>query len=558
MTLRTGGQVLVDQLLVHGTDLAFCIPGESYLAVLDALHDAAHRLRLVTCRHEANAANMAEAYGKLTGKPGICLVTRGPGAGHAWTGVHTAFQDSSPMILFVGQVARDTFEREAFQEISVKDMFRGQCKWAAEVMDAKRLPEFIARAYQTATSGRPGPVVLGLPEDMLLDQVEVRDLAPYQPVQPAPLPADMDRLRDLLAQAERPLVLFGGGGWTERAATDLAAFCAANNLPAAASLRCQDIMNSDDPRYVGDCNLAINPELSAAIRASDLLLVVGARLGESTTQGYTLIEPPLPKQKLIHIHADTNELGRVYQAALYINSGMTAFCAAARRLEPVAGSWTSWTAKARAGYEASLVPGTMPGTLDLAACVLHLQKELPPDTIVTTDAGNFSGWVNRFWRFRKFRTLLAPTSGAMGYGVPAAIAAKLAMPHVTVVNFSGDGGFMMSGNDLATAVQHEANIIVLVVNNGLYGTIRMHQERNYPHRYPATTLNNPDFAAYARSFGAFGETVTETGQFADAFARAKAANRPALLDLRIDPEAIGTRSTLGGIRDAALRSKPTA
>jgi len=556
---RTGGQVLIDQLLVHGVELAFCIPGESYLAALDALHDVRDRIRLITCRHEANAANMAEAYGKLTGKPGICFVTRGPGASHAYIGVHTAHQDSSPMILFIGQVARETFEREAFQEISVKDMFRGQCKWAVDVMDAARLPEFVARAFQVATSGRPGPVVIGLPEDMLLDQVAVADAEPFKTVRPTPAAADMSALRDLLARAERPLVMFGGGGWTAAAAADLAAFCAANNLAAAASLRCQDVMSSDDPHYVGDCNLAISPELANTVRNADLLIAIGPRLGEITTQGYTLVQPPVPRQKLVHIHADTGELGRVYQAALYINAGMAQFCAAARELAPVDGKkWAAWTRQARADYEKALVPGTMPGDLDLAACVQHMQTVLPDSAIVTTDAGNFAGWVNRFWRFRKYRTLLGPTSGAMGYGLPASIAAKLAQPDVPVISFSGDGGILMSGNDLATAVQYGANIIAIVVNNGIYGTIRMYQEREYPNRYPGTTLQNPDFAAYGRAFGAHGETVTKTADFPAAFDRALKAGKPALLELRIDPEAISTRTTLSALRNAALAKQKTA
>ena len=553
--MRTGGQILVDQLLIHGADLAFCVPGESYLAALDALHDVDDRIRLITCRHEANAANMAEGYGKLTGRPGLCFVTRGPGAAHAYIGVHTAHQDSTPMILFVGQVAREMFGREAFQEISAERMFGSQCKWAVDVMDAARLPELIARAFQVATSGRPGPVVIGLPEDMLTDRVAVADCAPYAPVRPAPRADDLARLRHILAKAQRPLAIFGGGGWTAQAAADFAAFCAANDLPAAASLRCQDIMSSDDSHYVGDLNIAPDPKLMDAVRRADLLFVVGARLGETTTQGYTLVVPPVPEQGLVHAHADALELGRVYQAQLYLNAGMPELAAALKGLAPVPGKWAAWRAELRGNYEASLVPGPMPGDLDLAVCIQHMQSVLPDDTIVTTDAGNFAGWVNRFWRFRRYRTLIAPTSGAMGYGLGAAIGAKLAAPRRMVVNFSGDGGFLMSGNDLMTAVQHDARVIAIVVNNGIYGTIRMHQERTYPTRYPATTLQNPDFAAYARSFGAHGETVTRTADFAAAFDRALQAGKPALLELRIDPEAIGTRATLTRLREAALAKK---
>jgi acetolactate synthase-1/2/3 large subunit len=551
---RTGGQVLIDQLLIHGARLAFCVPGESYLAALDALYDAGNRIRLVTCRHEANAANMAEAHGKLTGKPGICFVTRGPGASHAYVGVHTALQDSTPMILFVGQVARETVGREAFQEIDIKAMFGDTAKWAVDVRDAERLPELVARAFQTATSGRPGPVVIGLHEDMLTDRVAVADAQPYRAVRPSPSTAALAELRERIAAARRPLVMAGGGGWSRQAADDLAAFAAAFDLPVCCSFRAQDIMDHRYPHYVGDSSLSISPTLLDALKQADLLLVVGARLGEITSQSYEVVAPPVPSQTLVHVHPGIGELGRVYQAALYINAGMPEFCAAARALAPLQNPpYAEWTHRLRAGYVDYLKPSPMPGAVDLASCMETMQALLPDDVLVATDAGNFAGWVNCFWRFKGYRSLLGPTNGAMGYGLPAAIAAKLAQPERTVVNISGDGGFMMAANDLGTAVQAGANIVAVIVNNGLYGTIRMHQEREYPERIVATNLHNPDFAAYARAFGAHGETVDRTEDFAPAFKRALAAGKPALIDLRIDPEAITPRTTLAAIRETALK-----
>jgi acetolactate synthase-1/2/3 large subunit len=549
---RTGGQVLVDQLLIHGAKLAFCVPGESYLAALDALYDAGNRIRLVTCRHEANAANMAEAYGKLTGAPGICFVTRGPGASHAYVGVHTAKQDSTPLILFVGQIPRDFNGREAFQEIDIKAMFGDTAKWACDVRDAARLPELVARAFQVATSGRPGPVVLGLPEDMLTDLVEVTDARPYRAVQPSPSPAAMADLARRLAIAQRPLLLVGGGAWNAAAAAGLAAFAARFDLPVSASFRCQDLMDHADRHYVGDCSLSISAALTEAVKQADLLIVVGARLGEITSQGYTIVTPPVPAQDLVHVHPGVEELGRVFQPVLAVNAGPAEFFDAATTLpSPGTVAWSGWTGDLRAAHEAYLVPSAMPGDVDLAACLATMQRLLPRDALLTTDAGNFAGWVNRFWRFPGYRSLLGPTNGAMGYGLPAAIAAKLAQPARTVVNISGDGGFMMSANDLGTAVQSGANVVFVVVNNGLFGTIRMHQEREYPARTIATELHNPDFAAYARSFGAHGETVVRTADFEPAFQRALRAGGPAVIDLRIDPEAITPRTTLAAIRSAA-------
>jgi acetolactate synthase-1/2/3 large subunit len=542
---RHGGKVLVDQLVVHGADTIFSVPGESFLALLDGLYDSP--LKLITCRHEAGAANMADAYGKLTGRPGIAVVTRGPGATHASVGVHTAFQDSTPLILLVGQVASDQEEREAFQEVDYRRMFGQMTKWVAQIDRSDRIPEYVARAFATACAGRPGPVVLALPEDMLAAEVDVQDAKPFHVVQPHPGAEQIESLRGLLERAERPFVLVGGAGWTPRTAQDMRAFVEANELPAGAAFRRQDAIDNESPSYVGDVGIGINPKLAERVRDADLLLVVGPRLGEMTTSGYTLVD----KQELVHVHPGAEELGRVYRPVLPILSGPEQFAAAVRnlRVEP---HWAESTRAARADYEAWQQPVPMPGALDLGVCITQLRERVP-DAIVTNGAGNFSAWVHRFWRYHDYPTQLAPTSGAMGYGVPAAVAAKLVRPKRTVVCFAGDGDFLMSGQELATAFQYDLPFVVLLVNNGMYGTIRMHQERHYPGRVVGTELTNPDFAAYARAFGAHGETVTETAQFADALERALAAGRPALLELQIDPEAINPRTTLSKIRAAAQK-----
>ena len=544
---RRGGKLLVDQLVVHGTELVFCVPGESYLEVLDGLYDAP--LRLITCRHEAGAANMADAYGKLTGRPGVCIVTRGPGATHASVGVHTAFQDSTPLLLLVGQVASDQEEREAFQELDYRRMFGQMAKWVAQIDRTDRIPEYLARAFATATSGRPGPVVLALPEDMLARSTDVADARPYLGVQPHPGAAELERLRMLLAAAERPLAIVGGGGWTPAAAADLTAFLEANELPAGAAFRRQDSIDNDSPSYVGDVGIGINPKLAARVRDADLLLVVGPRLGEMTTSGYTLLTPPTPAQTLVHVHPGAEELGRVYRPELPILSGVAQFAAAVAdlRVEP---RWHDWTAAARADYEAWQQHGPLPGPLDLGECVAWLRDRLP-GAIVTNGAGNFSVWVHRFWRWHSFPSQLAPTSGAMGYGVPAAVAAKATLPDRAVVCFAGDGDFLMTGQELATAVQYDLPILVIVVDNGMYGTIRMHQERQFPGRVVGTDLVNPDFAAYAEAFGAHGENVERTEDFPGAVERALASGLPAVVALRLDPEAITPRTTLSALRAGA-------
>jgi acetolactate synthase-1/2/3 large subunit len=544
---RAGGKLLADQLAVHGTEIAFCVPGESYLDLLDGLYGSA--IRLITCRHEASAANMAEAYGKLTGRPGVCMVTRGPGATQAAVGVHTAFQDSTPLILLVGQVSSTQEEREAFQEVDYRRMFGPLAKWVAQIDRVDRIPELIARAYATACSGRPGPVVLALPEDMLAASSEAPDAPRFRRVQPSPARADIDALGDLLAGATRPFAIVGGGGWTPAAAAGLRTFLEANELPAGAAFRRQDAIDNDSPSYAGDVGIGINPALAGRVRDADLLLVVGPRLGEMTTSGYTLLDVPKPKQTLVHVHPGAEELGRVYQADLPILSGMEEFAAAVRDLR-VSPAWGSATAEARREYEAWQRPEPMPGPVDLGEVVATLRARVQA-AIVCNGAGNHTAWVHRFWRFHDYPSQLAPTSGAMGYGVPAAVAAKALHPDRDVICFSGDGDFLMSGQELATAVQYDLPIVVIVVDNGMYGTIRMHQERHFPGRVVGTDLVNPDFAAFARAFGAHGETVERTEDFAGALERALDARVAAVIAVRIEPDAITPRTTLTAVRAAA-------
>ncbi|MBM3571246.1 MAG: thiamine pyrophosphate-binding protein [Alphaproteobacteria bacterium] len=553
---RTGGQILVDQLRIHGADLAFCVPGESYLAVLDALYDARDSIRLVVCRHESGAANMAEAYGKLTGRPGICFVTRGPGATHASVGIHTAFQDSTPLILFIGQVGLDMVEREAFQEIDYRRMFGPMAKWVAQIDDSARIPEYVTRAFQTATSGRPGPVVLALPEDMLTTAADAVDAARFVPVQAHPGAADMSRLREMLGQAARPIVIVGGGGWTQAASDDIRHFVEANNLPIACAWRRQDSFDNQHPNYIGDVGIGINPPLAERIKSSDLLIVVGPRLGEMTTGGYTLLDVPRPRPQLVHVLPGAEELGRVYQPTLAINAAPAHFAAAARALAPVDHkAWDSSVAEGHQHYLANLKHQPSPGALDMGEVMATIRAKLPADAILTNGAGNYAVWAHRFYRFRRHGTQLAPTSGAMGYGVPAAVAAKLVHFDRVVIGFAGDGCFLMTGQEIATAVQYNAAVVFLVINNGMYGTIRMHQEREYPGRVWGTDLVNPDFAAYARAFGAAGEVVARTADFPAAFERALAAGKPALIELRIDPDAISPRTTLSAIRTQALAQR---
>jgi acetolactate synthase-1/2/3 large subunit len=547
---RSGGRILVDQLVLHGADLAFTVPGESFLPVLDALYDVREQLKLVVCRHEAGASNMAEAYGKLTNRPGICFVTRGPGAAQAAIGVHTAYQDSTPMILFIGDVGSDFRGRESFQEVDFSAMFSPLAKWADRIDDVARIPEFVARAFQVATSGRRGPVVLALPEDMLSKEAKTADARRFTPSVPHPALEDMERLRALLAESKRPLVILGGSGWTPEACADIRKFVEANALPCACAFRFQDLFDNRHPQYVGDVGIGINPVLGERVRMADLLIVVGARLGEMTTSGYTLLDSPVPRQRLVHIHPGAEELGRVYQPELAILSGFAPFARAAAALAPVASpAWASGTSEARADFDAWTARREMPGRVQMCDVIEWLDRHMPEDTIYTNGAGNFSVWLHRFHRYTGWRTQLAPTSGAMGYGVPAAIAAKLVHPKRAVVCFAGDGDFLMTGQELATAVQFNAPAIFIVVNNGMYGTIRMHQERNYPGRVIGTDLVNPHFAAFARSFGANGEIVEDTAQFAPAMERSLASGKPAVIEMRIDPQAITPNTTLDALRN---------
>jgi acetolactate synthase-1/2/3 large subunit len=559
---RTGGQILVDALQIHGVDTAFGVPGESYLDVLDALHDSG--IRFIINRQEGGAAFMADAYGKLTGKPGVCFVTRGPGATNAAIGVHTAYQDSTPLILFIGQVGNDFIDREAFQEVDYRRMYGQMAKWVAQIDRAERIPEYLARAFQVATSGRPGPVVLALPEDMLTATAAVADTRRYQPVQASPSAAQIAQLRGLLAQARRPLLLLGGGTWNEQACADLRRFAEANALPVACAFRFQDLLDNAHPHYVGDVGIGINPQLAARVREADLLIAIGPRLGEMTTSGYTLIEAPVPRQRLVHIHPDPEELGSVYQGELMIASGMPQAAAMLAAMAPVdSGAWRASVAEARAELAdwqrqpPIFADGAAP--LDLWRLVRELDRIAPADTIITNGAGNYATWAHRYHRYGAMRTQLAPTSGAMGYSIPAAVAAKIADPRRTVVAFAGDGEYLMNGQELATAVQYRAGIVVLVFNNSMFGTIRMHQERHYPGRVSGTTLHNPDFAALAQAYGGQGEVVTETAQFAPAFERALAfaAERqlPALIELRYDGNLITPGATLDTIRAGALAAR---
>ncbi|MCF8466942.1 MAG: thiamine pyrophosphate-binding protein [Sneathiella sp.] len=547
---RTGGAILADQLAIQGADTVFCVPGESYLAVIDGLYNHANAIRMINTRHEGGAANMAEAYGKLTGRPGICMVTRGPGATNAAIGLHTAFQDSTPMILFIGQVARDTIDREAFQEMDYRRVFGEMAKWVAQIDDARRIPEYISRAYHTALSGRPGPVVLALPEDMLTDEVVVADIShPAKAPSIAPSTDVMTDLENRLEKAKRPFMIVGGATWTQAAVHDIEAFAEAHGIPVGASLRSQDCFDNRHPNYAGDVGIALNPKLAARIKESDLLLVVGPRLGEMTTQGYTLVNAPDPAMALVHVHPGAGELGRVYLPDLAINARMPEFAAAARAMASWnAASRDDWVKAARADYLARIKPTEVPGPVNLGKIVAYLNETLPEDAIVTAGAGNYAVWAHRFFQHKKYRTQLAPTSGAMGYSVPAAISAKLTEPARTVVSFNGDGCFMMLGQELATAMQFNAAVIFIIVNNGMLGTIRMHQERTYPSRAYATELANPDFAALARAYGAFGETVRKTEDFADVFAAAAASGKAAMIELIVDPEALTPEQSLTAAR----------
>ena len=544
---KTAARQIVDALLAHGVDHVFCVPGESYLAVLDALHDVRDRIRLVTCRHEAGAANMAEAYGKLTGRPGVCMVTRGPGATHASIGVHTAEQDSTPMLLFVGQIARGDRGRGAFQEVDYPAAFGPLAKWAVELDDPNRVAEITGRAFATAMQGRRGPVVIALPEDMQLEPAAGPEPRPL-PVARAALPAQtLAEIGARLEAAERPVVVLGGSGWTAEAAARLSAWLEERQLPVVLSFRRKALIDNDHPCYAGDLGLGPNPKLIARIKAADLVIAIGARLGENPTQGYSLFTAEETAERLVHIHPGPEELNRVWPAAIAAAADPNEAALALATLKP-GRRWPQAREAARAEYEAFTAPIAVEGAVNLSEVVAHMVEALPRDAIVCNGAGNFAAWLHRFDRRRGFATQLAPTSGAMGYGFPAAIAAKLVHPEREVVCFAGDGDFLMTSQELATAVQHGANLVTVVVDNGAYGTIRMHQEREFPGRVTATQLVNPDFAAYARAFGAWAETVERTEDFPAAFAAARQAGRPALIHLKTDVEQIAPGRTLTALR----------
>ena len=552
-TSRTGGQILVDQLLIHGVQQLFCVPGESYLAVLDALHDA--HIAVTVCRQEGGAAMMAEAQGKLTGQPGICFVTRGPGATNAAAGIHIAHQDSTPLILFVGQVARGAMGREAFQELDYRAVFGTMAKWVVQIDDPARMPELVSRAFHVATSGRPGPVVVALPEDMLVQAATVADALPYQVTETHPGAAQMAELQQRLQAAQQPVAIVGGSRWSAQAVQAFTAFAQAWSIPVYCSFRRQMLFPATHACYGGDLGLGVNPKLLARIKASDLVLVVGGRLSEVPSQGYELFDIPTPAQPLVHGHADADELGKRYRPAQAIHATPQAFAAALNAVRPQANvPLKAHTKAAHADYLAwsDPAPIRIPGALQMGEVMQHLRATLPADTIFCNGAGNFATWVHRFWPFTSYASQLAPTSGSMGYGLPAAVGAKRLWPQREVVVFAGDGDFLMHGQEFATAVQYGLPVIVVLLDNAMYGTIRMHQEREYPGRISATALKNPDFQAYAQAFGGHGERITTTEEFAPALARARASGLPSVLHCLIDPEAITPTGTLQGIRRAAL------
>jgi acetolactate synthase I/II/III large subunit len=548
---RTAAEVLIDQLVIHGVRQMFCVPGESYIAALDACHD--RDIAVTICRQESGAAIMAEAQGKATGRPGICFVTRGPGATNAAAGVHIARQDSTPMILFVGQIAREMREREAFQELDYRAVFGTMAKWATEIDDPTRIPELISRAFYTATSGRPGPVVIALPEDMLVERIAVPDAPAFEPVETWPGATDMSRLQKLLWAAERPILLLGGSRWSEPACAAVARFAQRFALPVATTFRRAHLFDPDHPCYAGDLGIGPNPKLLARVKGADLILLVGGRLGEMPSQSYTLLDIPGPRQTLVHVFPGVEELGRVYRAHLPINAAPTAFAAALEGLQPPAElRWQGETPVAHADFLAwTDKPTKVPGPVNLGEIVVALRDKLPADAVICNGAGNFSIWVHRYMRYRRYGTELAPISGSMGYGIPAAIGMKRLAPDRTVVAFAGDGDFLMTGQEFATAVQYDLPVIVIVADNGMYGTIRMHQERHYPGRVVGTGLKNPDFAAYARAFGGYGATVEKTADFLPAFEAAQKSGKPAILHLKVDPEALTPTMSLTATREKA-------
>jgi acetolactate synthase-1/2/3 large subunit len=549
---QTAAQALVDQLVVHGVQHVFCVPGESYLGVLDALHDSP--ITVTVCRQEGGAAMMAEAVGKATGRPGVCFVTRGPGATNATPGIHIARQDSTPMIMFVGQVERGVREREAFQELDYRAVFGSMTKWTTEIDDPDRVPELVTRAFYTATAGRPGPVVVALPKDMLGERCRTPLAPAFAPVETAPGAEDIAELEQLIAGAERPIVVLGGGRWTEGACAQVRAFAERFDLAVATSYRRGPLFDPLHRCHVGDLGLAPNPRLVARVKASDLVIFVGGRINEITSQGYSLFDIPQPQTRLVHVYPGAEELGRIYSPHLAINASPVRVAAALSGLTPRASpAWSLETTAAHEEYLAwSEVATPQPGGVNLGEVIVWLREHLPTDTILCNGAGNYAAWIHRFYRFRSFASHIAPTSASMGYGVPSAVAMQRLHPERLVISINGDGDFLMNGQEFAIAVQYGLPIVVIVADNGIYGTIRMHQEREHPGRVEATDLVNPDFAAYARAFGGFGATVERTEEFAAAFAAARASGQPSIIHLKIDPDAITPSMTLAQIRAQAL------
>jgi acetolactate synthase-1/2/3 large subunit len=547
--MRHGGKVLIDQLEAQGASTVFTVPGESFLAALDGLHDS-NRIRTIICRQEGGAAMMAEASGKLTGEPGVLFVTRGPGAANAMSGLHVAKQDSTPMLAFVGMPSLHHEDREAFQEIEIKQLFASFVKWCAVIRDPLRIPEYVSHAFHIARSGRPGPVVLGVPEDVLAAHSAAADAKPARIAEPHASVADLERMQQALADAQRPLLILGGPGWSAAVQKQFEEFAARFELPVASAFRYQDYFDNRHPCYVGCVGIGTDPALATAVKAADLLIVIGPRLGEMTTSGYTLLDVPNPTQRLVHVHPSPDELGSVYRPDLPIVASARAMARALLDLKPPSRiPWQGRRAELRAAYVQSLEPIALPGAVKLAEVIRILSQLLPEDGILTNGAGNFAAFVHRYFQYKGYRTCLAPTSGSMGYGLPAAIAAKLAHPDRAVVSVQGDGDFLMTGQELATAVQYGLPTITIIANNGMYGTIRAHQERSYPQRVIGTTLVNPDFAAYAASFGAEGQRIATGEAFAPALRAALGASKPVLLELQLDPEALSPRKTLTEIRE---------